>query len=166
MKVVSRAFPIRDDRVTRARARVRNPRRVSEPRGEEFIRSSRRGSGDDRAPSGGARARIVDRPAVARLRVRSEIRRRATRARGRMMTRDSKSKTRRLTAGTARDRFDGGTQCKVCIWVCIWVLYASHNGTTRRARLTIDDYRRRRRRAISTSRRAHPSSPNSLVNRS
>ena len=54
------------------------------------------------------------------------------------MTRDSKSKTRRLTAGTARDLFDGVTQCKVCIWV----LYASHNGTTRRARPTIDDNRR------------------------
>jgi len=48
------------------------------------------------------------------------------------MTRDSKSKTRRLTAGTARDLFDGGTQCKVCIWVCITQWYNAPRSTDNR----------------------------------
>ncbi len=60
------------------------------------------------------------------------------------MTRDSKSKTFRLTAVTATDRFDWVTQCKVCIWV-------KHHTMVQRAALdrrptTVDDDDARSRR--------------------
>ena len=61
------------------------------------------------------------------------------------MTRDSKSKTFRLTAGTATGRFDWVTQCKVCIWVCITQWYNAPRSTDD------DDARSRRLDVFSRS---------------